>query len=415
MIVSRVTHVNLDKLYEAILIANNNPDFNKKMGDHTINLLKNVSITIDMVDVTEYETFMLKMFSNDQNFWIGERNISVDGCGVDNALTFTGIHQLTMSMLKNSDVPVKPGGIFFSTGNLRNDISMTFTGFTLYNILSTLPDQFFKNYNIQQAKERGDTTITADNALVDNVDFGKSLENYIVNEFTRRLWDFFKNEVNTIDLAADSYINNKYYSFVNNSSRDVVLAEVVTPYGGISFLDDENEDIESQIKQCKKTFSDLPSDRRSLPFKSTNLFFVINCDFYTFLEMFLALPSRYFVNRQDVKTIFGTNQISFDPIYDNYKTRISVKISECMKIKNNASQNKENNLIRYNSIPLMSSYKFMMQISLNDISSELLRYETLIKEGYYSDECNDYLSYSILNILNMIKKNSQTVYQLLSK
>jgi hypothetical protein len=72
------------------------------------------------------------------------------------------------------------------------------------------------------------------------------------------------------------------------------------------------------------------------------------------------------------------------------------------------------NLIRYNYIPLVSSYKFTMKLSLNDITSEIFRYEKLIKDGHYSDNCNDYLSYSILYIIENIKKYSLAVYKLLA-
>ena len=54
-----------------------------------------------------------------------------------------------------------------------------------------------------------------------------------------------------------------------------------------------------------------------------------------------------------------------------------------------------------------------MKLSLNDITSELFRYEKLIKEGYYSDK-PDYISVSILKIIEDIKKYSLAIYKTLS-
>lgn len=412
MIVNEVTHNNLDKLYEAILIANSNPDYTKEMGENIIVILRDVSITLKISDMSLIETYMLKMFSNDQNMWLTEQVVDIYGCGEEYALNCTGIHQLSQSMLEDQDIGIKPGILFFNTGNIKNSAVVTFSGYTLFNILSTLPDQFFKKYNIQQAKDNG----TADeniNTLPPIVDFGESLNNFIVNEFAKHFWDFFKRSVNVIDLGTDSYINNKYYTFVKPNKRDVVLAGVTTPFGNVSFIDGSEGLNEEKLNSCKRSFTEIPTDKRSLFYKTTNITFVINCDFYTFLEMFLILPSSYFINKQDIKTLFLSNQIFIDPIYDQYKTRISVRISESMKMKDEISKDKDNNLIRYNYIPLVSSYKFTMKLSLNDITSELFRYEKLIKEGYYSDK-PDYISVSILKIIEDIKKYSLAIYKTLS-
>ena len=413
MTVNEVTHSNLDKLYEAILIANNNPDYKKEMGENIIVILRDVRITMTISDVTEFEAYMLKMFSNDQNIWITEQSIDVNGCGENNTANCAGIHQLSTSMLNDNDVGVKPGALFFNTGNIKNTVVVSFTGYTLFNILSTLPDQFFKKYNIQQTKEKGLEIQDADN-LPPIIDFGESLNNFIVNEFANHFWDFFKRSVNVIDLGTDSYINSKYYTFVKPNKRDIVMANAITPYGDISFIDGSEGLSPERVDACKRNFTDIPMDKRNLPFKSTTITFVINCDFYTFLEMFLALPSSYFINKQDVKTLFLSDQIFIDPMYENYKTRIAVRISECMHMKNSVSKESDNNLIRYNYIPLVSSYKFTMKLSLNDITSEIFRYEKLIKDGYYSYNCNDYLSYSILYIIENIKKYSLAVYKLLA-
>lgn len=415
MTVSRVSHSNIDELYEAILIAQNNPTYTKDMGDNLIVMLRNASITMDIKDASIFEAYMLKMFSNDQNLWITDRRIDVNGCGDKNSVIFKSVDQLAKSMLNDNDIEIKPAGVLFNTGNIKTDLTLTFTGVTLFNIISTLPDQFFKRYNIQQAKAVGNENITVDNALsVTDVDFGEAFSNYIVNEFANHFWDFFKKSVSVIDVCSDSFINSNYYAFTSTSNRDVVLANIDTPYGSASFIRDD-ENLQDSIDKCKEALKIIPDDRRALPYKLVNLSFVINCDFYTFLEMFLALPSSYFINKQDLKLLFAKNTITFDNIYSAYKTRIATKLNDVMKVKAAASSDIKNTLIRYNSIPLLSSFKFTIKLNLNDIRNELLRYETYIREGAYSDECNDYLSYSILNIIEKIKTSSLQVYSILTK
>lgn len=415
MIVSRVSHSNIDELYEAILIAQNNPTYTKDMGDNLIVMLRNASITMDINDVSIFEAYMLKMFSNDQNLWITDRRIDVNGCGDKNSVIFKSVDQLARSMLNDNDIEIKPAGVLFNTGNIKTDLTLTFTGVTLFNIISTLPDQFFKRYNIQQAKAVGNENITVDNALsVTEVDFGEAFSNYIVNEFANHFWDFFKKNVSVIDVCSDSFIDSNYYAFTSTSNRDVVLANIDTPYGSASFIHDD-ENLQDSIDKCKEALKIIPDDKRALPYKLVNLSFVINCDFYTFLEMFLALPSSYFINKQDLKLLFAKNTITFDHIYSTYKTRIATKLNDVMKVKAEASSDIKNTLIRYNSIPLLSSFKFTIRLNLNDIRNELLRYETYIREGAYSDECNDYLSYSILNIIEKIKTSSLQVYSILTK
>lgn len=415
MTVSRVSHSNIDELYEAILIAQNNPTYTKDMGDNLIVMLRNASITMDIKDASIFEAYMLKMFSNDQNLWITDRRIDVNGCGDKNSVIFKSVDQLAKSMLNDNDIEIKPAGVLFNTGNIKTDLTLTFTGVTLFNIISTLPDQFFKRYNIQQAKAVGNENITVDNALsVTDVDFGEAFSNYIVNEFANHFWDFFKKSVSVIDVCSDSFINSNYYAFTSTSNRDVVLANIDTPYGSASFIRDD-ENLQNSIDKCKEALKIIPDDRRALPYKLVNLSFVINCDFYTFLEMFLALPSSYFINKQDLKLLFAKNTITFDNIYSTYKTRIATKLNDVMKVKAAASSDIKNTLIRYNSIPLLSSFKFTIKLNLNDIRNELLRYETYIREGAYSDECNDYLSYSILNIIEKIKTSSLQVYSILTK
>ena len=136
MIVSRVSHTNIDEIYEAILIAQNNPTYTKDMGENLISMLKNASITMDIKDASIFEAYMLKMFSNDQNIWISDRRVDINGCGEKNAYIFNSIDQLAKSMLNDTDIDIQPAGVLFSTGNIKTDLTITFTGVTLFNIIS---------------------------------------------------------------------------------------------------------------------------------------------------------------------------------------------------------------------------------------------------------------------------------------
>jgi hypothetical protein len=81
-------------------------------------------------------------------------------------------------------------------------------------------------------------------------------------------------------------------------------------------------------------------------------------------------------------------------------------------MKDEVSSKPEANLTRYKFIPLNTSIKFSMKISLNDISSTLLKYETAIRNSHIYN-MNSALSNEILYIINSIKSTSKSIYDVL--
>lgn len=411
MVINDVSYNNLDMLYDAIIQASNNTQYGRKLGENMNKLLSHCSITFNINDLTIFETYIMKLFSNDNNMIITNSYLSLESTNEKYAEMINQLDNLSIMMNNDNDLSIKVNELFYFTGHIFKNVIVTFTGISLCNIIGVLPDIWFKETLLTE-KSNGTN-------LPDALPCTKNLLDGIVNSLVNNFYSFMEKTVNRIDLAVDSYINSNYYSYANNNDTNVNLAEVLTPFGSLLFFGDRASNLSNDIQKCKNVFkyNTAPADSNylSYSYKNTNIYFVINCTFYAFLEMFLSLPSNFFVDNQDFKTLFADSANLIIPNFlTSYKMRLSNNIKNIIDIRKDVSSSQETSLMRYNYIPLNSSFKFTMKLSLNDISSTLSKYQRAITEDHIYGDSNNYIAIEILKIINEINQNSKTVYTLLS-
>jgi hypothetical protein len=293
MIVKNVHFSNIDKLYEAIAIGKNNTQFNREVGKNMNKLMSHTAVSMIITDVSIFELFIMKMLSNSDNLITLSSSYDIELAGDEYKKTVSDMAQLSDLISNDDDIDFTVGQFFLPSGCVIKDIIVSFTGNSLCSLFGVLPDLFFKNtFEIEK-----------DSEFPSFIPDYEKLENAVVEEFLKNFYKYMNNFVTNIDLVSDSYINANYYNYIDDNRTNVSMSNIFTPYGNLSFFGD-NEDIEEQLQNCKVAFSDIPNDIRGLQFKSTELYFVVNSSFYAFLEMFLALPSKFFIDNQDVKTLF---------------------------------------------------------------------------------------------------------------
>lgn len=402
MIVQNVEMSNIDKLYEAIAIGKHNPDYDKKIYDNINKLLSHTTITFFIDDLTLFEEFIMKVFTNSEiipvatfydNEALGDKYKQV----IDNILT------LSDSINRDADIKYSIGQYFLTAGCITKRIILSLSGPQLFSIFGMMPDVFFmKTFGYQSNSDFSHEIL----------DY-KVLEDSLITNFVNNFYSYYQSYVNKIDAVIDSYIHSNFYSFIDDKKTSVALSDVVSPTGSISFFDDKTDNIQTDITHTSSVFLDVIDDVRGLMYKSINLYFVINCSFYAFLEMFIALPNIFFIDHQDMKLLFREDAKMIIPEgLDKYNMRLSSKLGDIKKMKDEVSSKPEANLTRYKFIPLNTSIKFSMKISLNDISSTLLKYETAIRNSHIYN-MNSALSNEILYIINSIKSTSKSIYDIL--
>ena len=402
MVVQNVEMSNIDKLYEAIAIGKHNPDYDQKIYDNINRLLSHVTITFFIDDLTLFEEFIIKVFTNSEiipvatfydNEALGDKYKQV----IDNILT------LSNSINHDADIKYSIGQYFLTAGCITKRIILSLSGSQLFSIFSMMPDVFFmKTFGYQSNSDFSPEIL----------DY-KVLEDSLITNFVNNFYSYYQSYVNKIDTVFDSYININFYCFIDDKKTSVALSDVVSPTGSISFFGDKANNIQTDITHTSSVFLDVIDDVRGLMYKSINLYFVINCSFYVFLEMFIALPNVFFIDHQDMKLLFREDAKMIIPEgLDKYNMRLSSKLGDIKKMKDEVSSKPEANLTRYKFIPLNTSIKFSIKISLNDISSTLLKYETAIRNSHIYN-MNSALSNEILYIINSIKSTSKSIYDVL--
>lgn len=406
MIIQRILLANIDELYEAIAIGKHNPEYGHKLGPNINNLLQRACITFDINDITLFELYMLKKFTNvsviipQASFYdneaLGEKYTKI----IDNMI------KLSDTINHDDDIKYDINQYFLTTGCISKNVTISLSGTSLFSVFGTMPDLFFMEvFGFQ-------SDIDFSSSILDY----KVLEEAIINKFVNNFYSFLNNDVNIIDMVTDSYINSNFYSYIDNSSDEisVSISDVITPYGSLNFFGEKSKDISSNISKISELFKSVVSDTRAYPYKTTNIYFVINCSFYAFLEMYLALPRSFFIDTQDVKLLFDENSKLVIPKgLSKYSMRIGTKLKDIRDMMLEISSNRSNNLIRYKYIPLNSYFKFSMKLSLDDISSTILKYNRSVSDGIYGKK--SVLNNEIYLILYSILNNSKIIYNLISK
>lgn len=390
MKINNVIERNLDLIYKTIKDGKSNKEFAIKLGNNMTKLFSHSFITLDISDITLLETFYLKLFSSDNiiflDTYLNSDNIDIMSNSINSLMI------LSESMNNDTDIKIKPSNSLLPIGCINNHLLVTFTCNTLCNIIGVLPDIFF------------------DELEKENI----SLSDFIIKKFMTNFYNYMSKKITNIDILSDSIIESKYYKYTEDD-LSVSLTEVHTPYGMMSFFGDRSSDLNNEINECKRLFSCNNNDINLLPYIKTDLYFVITCSFYTFLNIFTKLPSSSFIDWKDFKILMSPdnklllNISSLPNNLDKYKIRINSKIDEFIKNRNNLSSDKEYNLLKYNFILGSSMTKFTLKLSLNDISNKINILNNIINK----EKIDNYLDYESNYIYTNIENISKKIFSIL--
>lgn len=406
MKINSVSYCNIDKVYKASIAGKTNQNFKKSVGANFYQLLNHASITFDISEVSVLEAFMMKQFCNGNTIQM-ETISDIDFINKDK---FPASHKSASTLLTtldaidaDDDIETKPGMCLLPTECIRKQMLVTLKGNSLGIILSSMPDSFFINaFKLKSVDE------------IPSVmpEINEGFENQVISTFMESFYKFMADRLTRVDLITDATINEEYYKYMDNT-LSVTLSHVNTPYGIMNFLGDDADNLPSQIPSCKKTFQNVSRLNHDELFKSTHLFYEVSCTFYTFLEMYLALPFNFFVDYQDLKILTKSKLIIPDGL-SKYNVRINNRVSELIDELNMICTKEEYKLEKYNHILLNTKITFTMDVSFFDITNTLCYFEKDIVEGSIYGNTNSYLVLELLKIIESIKDNSKTIFSVLN-
>ena len=397
MVVDYVTLINMDMLYNLIASGKLSKNYQHNAGNNLNKILSHVQISFGIHHINLFESFIMKLFTNSELIIRNKysdfeyNNDSKKEINLAEDMT-----SLVNSINENTKIP-NINNYFFPVKYVYEDIEVALSGTHLFSVFGSLPDIFFKK--VFKFKEDTDFTETIPDEEI--------LKNEIISEFVTNFYKYYQSYVNSVDILTDSFIYSKYFSKVKTTSENVTLMDIHTPYANIDCTK-KMENNKADINRCHSLF-EYEYITHDCQYKNTFAYFTINCNFYTFLEMFMALPIRFFVDFQDVKTLLSKDAVLLLPENLNqYKIRLNTKINEFVKIRDEMASSKTEPLRKFYYIMLNSAFKFNMKLSLDDITSTILKY------FYTIDNSKDLISNNIFNILNQIINSSKKIYKMLS-
>ena len=395
MLINRINHIHMDTLYNLIAAGKLSKSYQHNTGNSLNKVLSHVQVTFDITDINIFEAYIMKLFTNSDSLITVANFIDENGIGENNSEKINEMKVFLDSIKKNIQTP-DIGMYFFPVGCLSKTISVNLSGTQLFSIFGSLPDVFFKKtFNFSE-----------DSDFTENIPDMKILEDSLVTEFVTNFYKYYQSYVNSIDILVDSFIYTNYFSKITDKMEDVSLTDVYTPYGHIDFTKPMNS---QDIQNCVETLV-MYDDKYDNQFKNIVMYFTINCNFYTFLEMFLTLPSKFFIDSQDVKTLLSKDITLLLPKnLESYTIRTISKIGELTKLRDEIANSKTEPLRKFSYIMMNSSFKFNMKLSLNDITSTIYKYLNNI------DKDKNLLNNNLFNIINKIAINSKQVYRLLDR
>ncbi len=398
MILERIDFSNIDFLIKTICAGRTSKDHRKDLGPHINNIYNHVEVKFLLRDVDIVTACYLKKFSNDNIIFIDSK-LSDNLVKKDYKEIYNNTHvaiKLIEAICKDNDSIKRDYSELFPAICITKSLHVTFTGSSLGFLFGSNPDLMIKElYSFKEDKDFNSDVIMEN-------DYEK-LKNHLFNTLLQSIYKFIDRDNHTMDLLADSSINFHYYNIDDLIDYPCCLIETNSPLGRKSYYYKE--------KVNKDKIPATVFDKIAL-LKNTKLAFSIKAPYYAYLEMQMVLPSRFFLDTEDVRSVaakedYNGNHMVLD---DKYKIRLTdyfIKLASSSKelIKN------EKALDKYFYIPLSSNIHFTMNISLYDIANELEIYEEKIESQKLYGDSDNYLSSHILDIIFYMKSFSRMVYK----
>lgn len=367
----------------------------KTLGRNMNNLLEHMSISMVVSDISILDAFYLKQFAKGE--FILE-NVEFENKEDDElSKIIDSLSSIIKAMNNDTDISVKPGNLFYTAKNLRCKCRVLFTGTTLCNIFSAIPERFFASI-FPTFEEK----VLLDNRPNEDLEL---LQNEIIKSFIINFTKFCNERTNYIDLLSDYGVEKEYYIY--NQDSLCTLSTVQTMVGGFNLAARDTDDLAEQLQLIKAKVLDLGEEKF---LNTTKLIFTCHTSLELFLHLFLAIDIDYIVDYEDIKKVISKNEYTFPEYFLKYKTRLSEKLTNLYEYKNKYLENLRGNIDsqKYNSIALNSIINFSLKVSFKDIN-ELVDTSWIDQLLLNDDDTNKTIRYDMTQLMREIYNQKSIV------
>ena len=150
--------------------------------------------------------------------------------------------------------------------------------------------------------------------------------------------------------------------------------------------------------------------------KTTDIYLSCNSSFYTYLELFLYLPSGTILEHVDIKVLYSSSNLIIPSEMSKYTVRLTSIFKKMLSERENEGKKEKQkiSLDKYNLILLNTKIQYTLKFNLDSISSIILTLKKEVENGKYGDT-NNYISKEILKMISDIIHFAKVAYQTLNK
>ena len=422
MIVEYVNYDNLNLLEDAFTAGIlNEKDITKDFGNNLPLLLSHIKLTFVINEISIFEAYMLKKFCSGNLVDLGtsmdDNKINPDKYPITHR-TVRSLQLLNMNIMNDNDVSVKPGVLLFPAKCVEKRCLVTFQGFDVLSVIGSITksyDSFFMRM-IENMKSSPETSKS------------EIISNLLIERFFREFYSFIGFKVQHIDLLTDSTLDFAYLQHAKEDNTLVSLSHVNSIYGDISFINNTYEDYSLSLSQIGQNQNLLQIPDRQVNMDTTEVFFVCNTTFHSFMEAFIYLPIGSILESTDIKILYSSKDFIIPTDMEKYRNRLtsiieklmsereSVRVKKEVKLTNNGSDSEEvevanRDLDNYNLIQLNTRIQYSIRFRLSDISHILMEWEDKIKNQNIYGDTDNYLSKELLKMIDSMKNYAIAVYK----
>ena len=285
MKIEYVNPVNLNLLEDAFNAGMmNTSGYSKDFGRNLPLLLSHIKLSFVVSDISIFEAYMLKRFCNgnliDLGTFIEDGKINADKYPITNR-TLRSLFLINKNITDDNDIAVKPGAMLFPAKCIEKRCIVTFQGQDVLSIIGSItksPTSFFMRLDSEMK-----TTPNANKSEI--------ISNILIESFIKEFYSFVNFRIQNIDILTDAVLESSYLQHAKNDPSNLVsLSHVNSIFGDLSFLNIDNEGYANSVTNLFQNRDTLEIKDESMIMNTTELFFVCNTSFYTFMEAFIYLP-----------------------------------------------------------------------------------------------------------------------------
>lgn len=347
MEIRKIRVSNMKAIYEGLLYCakENRTGF----GNDLYKLLDHCMIGLELTNVTSIEAFYLRRFCSSVK--IVDKSYSNFDHGDNRELSqmVSGLLDIHDQLIQDNDMnPQMAYDDILPIGSIKYHLVCMFQGFKILTLTGALIQNIF----------------LVDNKLPGFYPGDNAIENKIGEVFYQEFYSYILKESSQFDLVTSFITNKKFYQYAEDR---INIADVITPYGSITFFGNDQDNLNRQINQIKESMKDLPYVYEDL----IKVTFIIRSSFQSFMYFYLN-PNFNILDHDNLKLIFADPFIQVDNmILTKYGARIHSFFDFIASYKSSLLNDTKVNLNKYNYIFNGNQITYSLQFSLNEMNKDI--------------------------------------------